>query len=121
MPCFPACPPTEVYYRAMSHERSLTKDWTHLFALYRGQWVALADDEVTVLAAGATAKDALAASAAKGLPDPILYRVPDSLDPAAFERLKRQEQEVRARIRGFNAADRLSRDEVHEREITRGE
>ena len=38
----------------------MTKDWTHLFANYRGQWVALADDELTVLAAGATAKDALA-------------------------------------------------------------
>jgi hypothetical protein len=66
--------------RAMSHEPTQTKDWTHLFAHYRGQWVALADDEVTVLAAGATAKDALAASAAKGSPEPLLYRVPDSLD-----------------------------------------
>jgi hypothetical protein len=64
----------------MSHEPTQTKDWTHLFAHYRGQWVALADDEVTVVAAGATAKDALAASAAKGSPEPLLYRVPDSLD-----------------------------------------
>lgn len=69
-----------LYYRAMSQERSQTKDWTHLFAHYRGQWVALADDEVTVLAAGATATEALAASAAKGSPEPLLYRVPDSLD-----------------------------------------
>ena len=99
----------------MSHERSLTKDWTHLFAQYRGQWVPLADDEVTVLAAGATAKDALAASAAKGSPDPLLYQVPETLDAATFERLERQEQQVRARIRGFNGGDRLSRDEVHER------
>jgi hypothetical protein len=66
--------------RAMSHEPAQTKDWTHLFAHYRGQWVALADDEVTVVAAGASAKDALAASAAKGSPEPLLYRVPDSLD-----------------------------------------
>jgi Family of unknown function (DUF5678) len=64
----------------MSCEPSQTKDWSHLFANYRGQWVALADDEVTVLAAGPTAKDALAASAAKGSPEPLLYRVPDSLD-----------------------------------------
>ena len=64
----------------MPHEPSHTKDWSQLFANYRGQWVALAGDEVTVLAAGATAKDALAESVAKGAPEPILYRVPDSLD-----------------------------------------
>lgn len=33
-----------------------------------------------------------------------------------MERLKRQERELRARITGFRAADRLSRDEVHRRE-----
>jgi hypothetical protein len=64
----------------MTNEPSQSKDWSHLFAHYRGQWVALADDEVTVLAAAATAKDALAASIAKGAPEPILYRVPDTLD-----------------------------------------
>ena len=32
-----------------------------------------------------------------------------------FERLKRQEREVRARITNFSGSDRLSRDEVHER------
>jgi hypothetical protein len=64
----------------MTNELSQSKDWSHLSANYRGQWVALADDEVTVLAAAATAKDALAASAAKGAPEPILYRVPDTLD-----------------------------------------
>jgi len=32
-----------------------------------------------------------------------------------YERLKREEQEIRASIRDFNGADRLSRDEVHER------
>ena len=55
------------------------KDWTHLFNNYRGQWVALADDEITVLAAGPTAREAhTAALAHSSLP--ILYRVPDSLD-----------------------------------------
>jgi hypothetical protein len=33
-----------------------------------------------------------------------------------FEQLKREEQELRARIRGFSASDRLSRDAVHERD-----
>ena len=59
---------------------SEAKDWSQLFATYRGQWVALADDEVTVLAAAPTAKGALAASACKGFTAPILYRVPDTLD-----------------------------------------
>ena len=55
------------------------KDWSQLFANYRGQWVALADDEVTVIAAAPTARAALTASSAKGIPSPILYRVPDTL------------------------------------------
>jgi len=32
-----------------------------------------------------------------------------------FDRKKRQERELRARITKFSASDRLSRDEVHER------
>jgi plasmid stability protein len=32
-----------------------------------------------------------------------------------YERLKREEKELRARIHGFSACDRMSRDEVHER------
>lgn len=36
-------------------------------------------------------------------------------DETEFERLEREEKELRARIRGFRASDRLSRDEVHER------
>jgi hypothetical protein len=55
-------------------------DWTHLFKRYKGQWVALADDETTVIAAAPTAKEALATSASKGASDPILYRVPETLD-----------------------------------------
>jgi len=64
----------------MEDESLEIKDWSLLFANYRGQWVALADDEVTVLAAAPSAKGALAASAAKGAPSAILYRVPDTLD-----------------------------------------
>jgi plasmid stability protein len=32
-----------------------------------------------------------------------------------FERLEKLEREARARIKNFSAADRLSRDEVHDR------
>ena len=34
-----------------------------------------------------------------------------------FEQLKRQERELRALVTDFDASDRLSRDEVHERDI----
>ena len=56
------------------------KDWTHLFEQYRGQWVALADDEKTVLASGATAKE-VHEKGLKRCSLPILYRVPETLDP----------------------------------------
>jgi len=32
-----------------------------------------------------------------------------------FDRLAREEKEIRARIRGFDGGDRLSREDVHER------
>lgn len=57
----------------------MSKDWSHLFEQYRGKWVALADDEVTVRAAGATAKEAHRA-ALKHTSMPVLYRVPDTLE-----------------------------------------
>jgi plasmid stability protein len=34
-----------------------------------------------------------------------------------FERLKKQEEAVRARIEKFTAEDRLSRDELHDRKL----
>jgi hypothetical protein len=55
------------------------KDWTHLFENYRGKWVALAEDETTVLAAGESAKEAHTA-ALKHTSLPILYQVPETLD-----------------------------------------
>ena len=57
----------------------MAKDWTHLFEQYPGKWVALADDETTVLAAADTAKEAHAA-ALKQNKTPLLYRVPDRLE-----------------------------------------
>jgi hypothetical protein len=61
----------------MVHHPEETKDWSHLWN-YRVQWVAFADDEMSVLTAATAANDALAASAAKGAPQPILCT--DSLD-----------------------------------------
>ncbi len=57
----------------------MAKDWTHLFEKYRGKWVALAEDERTVLAAATSAKEAHQ-GALKHTSLPILYRVPNTLD-----------------------------------------
>ncbi len=54
-------------------------NWTHLMEKYRGKWVALADDETTVLAAAATAKEAHRAGLQHS-PSPILYHVPETFD-----------------------------------------
>ena len=37
----------------------MVKDWTKIYKKYKGLWVALAKDEITVLAAHETAKAAL--------------------------------------------------------------
>ena len=58
---------------------AIAKDWTHLYEKYRGKWVALADDETTVLASGASAKEVHEAARTKAA-QPILYRVPTTLD-----------------------------------------
>ena len=54
-------------------------DWTELFKKYRGQWVALKDDQVTVIAAGSDLKQVREAAAEKGYRDPIFHRVPTEL------------------------------------------
>lgn len=56
-------------------------DWTKIYKRYRGLWVALKDDEETVVGAGKTAKEALAEARAKGYNDPILHRVPTEVLP----------------------------------------
>jgi hypothetical protein len=54
-------------------------NWTELFKKYKGQWVALKDDQVTVIAAGLDAKQVLVEAHRKGFSDPILHRVPTEL------------------------------------------
>ena len=54
-------------------------DWTKIYKKYKGLWVALADDELTVLAHGKTLKDALNNARKNGYTDPILTRMPESL------------------------------------------
>lgn len=63
-------------YSAMK-ENSI--NFTFLYRKYPGQWVALANDEKTVLASGKSAKQALEMSKKHGYKSPILYRVPSKI------------------------------------------
>jgi len=54
-------------------------DWTEIFKQYKGQWVALKQDEKTVVANGKTAKAALETAKSKGYAKPILTKVPAEL------------------------------------------
>ena len=59
----------------------MTKDWTHL-AEFSGKWVALADDETTVLAIVDTARETRDAALAQSK-TAILYQVPDTREDGA--------------------------------------
>lgn len=54
-------------------------DWTDIYKKYKGLWVALKQDEKTVIASGKTAKDAWAKALEKGFHKPILTRMPSKL------------------------------------------
>lgn len=57
----------------------MAKDWTKLIKAYRGLWVALAEDEMTVLGAGKTVRAALLAAKKKSEKVPFLTRVPEKI------------------------------------------
>ena len=54
-------------------------DWTLIFKKHKGKWVALKDNETTVVGVGDTAKQALEEAAAKGYEKPILTKVPTQI------------------------------------------
>jgi len=56
-------------------------DWTHIYKKYKGLWVGLQDDEVTIIASGNTVEDVMEKSKKKGFDSPILFRVPDRIVP----------------------------------------
>lgn len=56
-------------------------DWTNIYKKYRGQWVALKDDEKTVVASGKTAKQAWEKAQDKGYKKPIMFCVPTEIIP----------------------------------------
>lgn len=54
-------------------------DWTEIFKKYKGMWVALLDDEVTVVGSGKTLREAKDMAKAKGYENPIMTQMPDEL------------------------------------------
>jgi len=56
-------------------------DWTKIYKKYKGLWVALKDDEKTVIASGKTAKEAWEKSQKIGYKMPILTKMPERLIP----------------------------------------
>ncbi|KKW22195.1 MAG: hypothetical protein UY65_C0030G0004 [Parcubacteria group bacterium GW2011_GWA2_51_12] len=54
-------------------------DWTQIYEKYKGLWIALKDDEQTVVASGKTAKEAWDRAQEKGYKKPILSNVPERL------------------------------------------
>lgn len=56
-------------------------DWSQIFKKYKGLWVALKDDEKTVIASGKTVRDVMDKSQKKGFISPILFRVPTKFIP----------------------------------------
>ncbi|MFH1170620.1 MAG: DUF5678 domain-containing protein [Candidatus Vogelbacteria bacterium] len=57
----------------------MSTDWTKIYKKYKGLWVALKDDEITVIGSGQLLKDAMAQANKMGYKNPIAMRVPDNL------------------------------------------
>lgn len=57
----------------------MAKDWTKLAKAYKGLWVALAENETTVLGTGKTVKAALLAAKKKNDKMPFLTYVPEKI------------------------------------------
>ena len=56
-------------------------DWTKICEKYKGLWVALKDDQKTVIASGKTVKEVMEKSQKKGIELPIVMRVPSRIIP----------------------------------------
>lgn len=56
-------------------------NWIKIYQKYRGQWVALKDDEKTVVASGRTVQSVMRKAKEKGSRQPILMRVPTKIVP----------------------------------------
>ena len=57
----------------------MTIDWTNIYKKYKGLWVALKDDEVTVISSGKTLENTSKKAKDKGFENPIFFKVPKNL------------------------------------------
>lgn len=57
-------------------------DWTKIYKNYQGLWVALKNDETTVISSGKSLKETSEKALKKGFSDPIFMQVPQK--PAYF-------------------------------------
>jgi len=57
-------------------------DWTEIYQNYKGRWVALEDDEQTVVGSGASAREALDRARENGCGEPLVTRMPE--EPVPF-------------------------------------
>ncbi|MBP6881796.1 MAG: hypothetical protein KBC35_04185 [Candidatus Pacebacteria bacterium] len=58
----------------------MAKDWSKIYKKYKGLWVALLEDEETVVGSGKTVREAMMQAEKKGYSSPILSRVPNNLN-----------------------------------------
>ena len=56
-------------------------DWTKIYKDHKGKWVALKDDEQTVVASGKSLKEIMEKSKKKGFLHPIVTQVPREVLP----------------------------------------
>ena len=56
-------------------------DWTEIYTNHKGRWVALEDDEQTVVGSGKTLQAALEEASKNGYNEPIVTRMPQELFP----------------------------------------
>lgn len=56
-------------------------NWTHIYKKYKGLWVGLAEDEITVVASGKTVREVMDRSQKIGFNMPILFKVPTKIIP----------------------------------------
>ena len=57
----------------------MAKNLTKIYERYKGLWIALADDEETVVGYGKSAREALEKARKEGYSEPILTLVPEKL------------------------------------------
>ena len=56
-------------------------DWTKIYKKYKGLWVALKDDHVTVISSGKNLEKTMEAARKKGFSTPFVTKVPEKVLP----------------------------------------